>query len=189
MGAGRLASRRREFAGRGTGEFDRRAALCRHEPGQGPGIFFRRPGRGTTEPVGSATATESNRSFEQNLYFLPGGHVDYNEPSAKALARELLEEMNLSSERTEFKGILECSWDRKGTIYHELNLVFQVYIKNLRLENPPIALDHGFQKFIWYPIAKLEELTILPGELKPIIYSALKDTEQLPFYSQMIKNI
>lgn len=134
-----------------------------------------------------STPTESNRSFAKDLYFLPGGHVDYNEPGEVAIKRELLEEMNLHGESTALKGILECSWDRKGRIYHELNLVFQVEIENLRLDNPPTALDHGFQKFIWLPLEKLQEITILPEQLKPIILRAVQNKEALPFYSKMMK--
>jgi len=136
-----------------------------------------------------STPTESNRSFAKDLYFLPGGHVDYNEPAKTAIKRELIEEMNLHCENTALKGILECSWDRKGRIYHEINLVFQVDVKGLSLEQPPIALDHGFQKFVWFPLEKLEEITVLPEQLKPMISQAAQNKGSLPFFSKMMKKI
>lgn len=132
------------------------------------------------------TATESNRDFAQNLYFLPGGHVDYNESSLEALHREIWEEMNLNIESSKYKGILECSWNRKGSIYHEINLVYKVKIKALDLKNPPISVDHSFQRFVWHPITALNNITILPQFLKPIIQNAINEETEQHIYYQML---
>lgn len=132
------------------------------------------------------TTTESNREFAQNLYFLPGGHVDHNESSLEALKREIWEEMHLKIESSVYKGILECSWDRKGNIYHELNLVYQVKINGLDLKQPPVSMDHSFQKFVWYPVNALNNLVILPHALKPLIQKAVNGTHEQHIYYQML---
>jgi ribose 5-phosphate isomerase B len=133
------------------------------------------------------TATASNRDFAPNLYFLPGGHVDYNEPCLEALKRELLEEMGIKIEQAEFKGVLECSWNRRDQIYHELNAVYLVQISGLDLKAPPPSID-CHQTFVWVPITNLQQITLLPETLKPLIRDVLNSNENPKFYSEMKKH-
>ena len=133
------------------------------------------------------TVTSDNTNFLQNIFFLPGGHVEYNEPSLNALEREIWEEMNLKIENVEFAGILECSWERKGSIYHELNIVYNIYIKGLDIATPPIAMDHKFHTFVWKPIDQIDNLVILPENLKTIIKNYINEGSKLDLLSQMIK--
>ena len=135
------------------------------------------------------TTTSENYDFAANLFFLPGGHVEYNEPALDALRREIWEEMNLEVEEAKFAGAVECSWDRKGSIYHELNLVYAVNIKNLSLANPPIAMDHKFHKFVWQQLDQIDQVTILPEKLKTIIRNSVNQSSNIEFLSQMIKPI
>jgi ribose 5-phosphate isomerase B len=114
------------------------------------------------------TTTRGNTEFSSDLYFLPGGHVDYRESALDALKRELKEEMNVEILESEFVGALECSWDRKGRIYHELNLVYKIDIPNLSLENPPKAVD-PFHQFVWRPLSEITQYKILPEQLVPLI--------------------
>ncbi|WP_051908789.1 RpiB/LacA/LacB family sugar-phosphate isomerase [Candidatus Odyssella acanthamoebae] len=133
------------------------------------------------------TVTESNKEFASDLYFLPGGHVEYKESAIAALKRELKEEMNVDGSSLNFAGALECTWDRKGRIYHELNLVYKVEIPALDLDNPPKAVDHAFHQFVWRPISEIENYKILPQKLIPLILQATKS--QGPnslFFSQML---
>lgn len=133
------------------------------------------------------TATASNRDFAPNLYFLPGGHVDYNEPCLEALKRELLEEMAITIEQAEFKGVLECSWHRRGQIYHELNAVYRVHLGGLELKAPPPSIE-CCQTFVWVPVANLPQITLLPETLKPLIQDVLNDGVTPKFYSEMKKH-
>jgi len=132
------------------------------------------------------TVTEINVEFNQGLYFLPGGHVEHNEPAHDAIKREILEEMGLQVDNLLFKGVLECSWDRKGQPYHEVNFVFDLEIPNLSLSSPPRSLDHGFQKFVWVPLSKISDITILPSSLKTLISRSYVGTELVELFSEMI---
>ena len=94
--------------------------------------------------------------------------------------------MNVSLKSASFKGALECTWNRKGSIYHELNLVYMAEINGLSLTKPPVAVDHAFHKFVWMPLNELENLSILPETLKPLIADALSGKTP-NFHSQMLE--
>ncbi len=132
------------------------------------------------------TATSDNPNFPPNIFFLPGGDVEYNEPSLQALKREIWEEMNLEIEESEFAGILECSWKRKGSIYHELNIVYNIDIKGLDLSHPPVAMDHKFHSFIWKPIDQIDNIVILPESLKTIIKNYVEQGSKMDIFSQIL---
>ena len=145
--------------------------------------------RGVIEHEGHlllTTPSAHNKSFAQGLYFLPGGHVDHNEGARQALAREINEEMGLEVKESAFCGVLECSWDRKGQVYHEIDLVYRLSLEGLSLAHPPKPLDHGFHEFVWMPVERLGEITLLPETLKPLIQRALGGEGTQPYYSQML---
>ena len=132
------------------------------------------------------TTTNSNTEFASDLYFLPGGHVDYTESAIDALKRELKEEMNVEVNGSEFAGALECTWDRKGRIYHELNLVYKIDVSDQSLENPPEAVD-PFHQFVWCPLSEVAKRKILPEKLIPLIQEATSSQgANSLFFSQMM---
>lgn len=135
------------------------------------------------------TPTEENKEFAAgHNFFLPGGHVEHNEPAIDALKRELMEEINLAPENitsTELRGVLECSWERKGRLYHELNLVYKVEAMGLSVKQPPIAVE-PFHRFLWCPLANLESYPILSEKMLPLIQEAVKVDGKISFYSQML---
>lgn len=134
------------------------------------------------------TVTESNKDFASDLYFLPGGHVEYKESAIDALKRELKEEIDVTVSSLEFAGALECTWDRKGKVYHELDLIYKVELPNLDLENPPKAVDHAFHQFVWKPLSEIKNYKISPQQLTPLIIEAIKTgrTSSL-FFSEMME--
>ena len=133
-----------------------------------------------------STTTDHNKEFSKNLYFLPGGHVDYKESAINALKRELLEELYLEAGKIRFIGALECSWDKKGSIYHEINLVYHVELPNLSLDKPPKSSE-PFIKFVWCPTTDLSNYNILPQQLLPMLQEIVKKNNSALFYSQMIQ--
>ncbi len=129
--------------------------------------------------------TATNKGFSQNQYFLPGGHVDYTESAISALNRELKEEMSINGKITDFIGALECSWQRKDSIYHEINLIYCVAIDGLSLNNPPKSTEHNLE-FIWCQLEELPNLTILPTKLASMIQTYCFSATQAQFCSEML---
>lgn len=133
-----------------------------------------------------STTTQHNKEFGKDLYFLPGGHVDYNESAISALKREILEETYLQIEELKFMGALECSWNKKGKLYHEINLVYRVNIQNLSLRTPPKSSE-PFIEFVWCPLSGISNYHILPEQLKPMLQEVAKGSNTPLFYSQMMQ--
>ena len=131
--------------------------------------------------------TKENKAFDTSLLFLPGGHVDHNEAAQSALAREIREEMNLEIDSADLISALECSWDRNGSIYHELNLVYKTRIGGLSLDTPPPSTEK-LQEFVWKPIPALSDLNILPRQLVPMLEDSFRSTDSAnaPYYSEML---
>lgn len=144
------------------------------------------------EHVLLSTPSGSNLEYSSSLFFLPGGHVDYTESAEVALRRELLEEMNLRVDEISLLGVLECTWDKKGKVYHEINLVFRASSADLSLDCPPQSTDAAL-RFVWAPLANIEEYKILPEKLIPMLKKLSQKTSSQPpilpsFYSDMLEN-
>ncbi|MDJ0651581.1 MAG: RpiB/LacA/LacB family sugar-phosphate isomerase [Simkaniaceae bacterium] len=135
-----------------------------------------------------STTTQHNKEFAKDLYFLPGGHVDYNEPATSALEREILEEMGLQAKELKFMGALECSWNKKGSLYHEINLIYLVSIPNLSLNAPPQSSE-PFIKFVWCPLSAISNYHILPEQLGIMLQEMDVNVDIRCFYSQMVQQI
>jgi len=132
-----------------------------------------------------STTTEANKEYDLNLYFLPGGHVDYKESALAALRREFLEEMDAHiDEDMLFIGALECCWNKKGSIYHELNLLYRVSMPELSLRHPPQSTDERIM-FIWWPINKMADLPILPEKLGEMLQQYIQNKATGLFYTQV----
>lgn len=109
-------------------------------------------------------STPANGEFSTNLSFLPGGHVEAGEPAAEGLKRELKEELGIDFSIGEFAGALECSWSRKGALYHELDLVFLVSGGSFHLDQAPPSNEKHIQ-FFWHKLSALGEANLLPRTL------------------------
>ncbi|MFG0305692.1 MAG: NUDIX domain-containing protein [Phycisphaerales bacterium JB040] len=109
------------------------------------------------------------RNIKGGYSYLPGGHVEFGEPAALSLAREVAEETGL---RARVGGMLLCSehtfTSGKGRTHHEVNLVFELLgVQNeagddaadVASVEPEIAFD-------WVELAALHETDLRPGEIK-----------------------
>ena len=95
-------------------------------------------------------------------YFLPGGHVEFGEPAASALARELLEECGLEIQVRACVLVTEGSFQSQGRPHHEINLVFHVE----RREVGEIASRESSIGFEWVALAAIPDLDIRPVALR-----------------------
>lgn len=71
----------------------------------------------------------------KTFYYLPGGHVDFEEGAKQALVREIKEEAGYDSTIERFLGVFEHSWKPREKVEychtHEINLIFKVNIPKL----------------------------------------------------------
>lgn len=105
------------------------------------------------------------RNRKRGYYYLPGGHVDFGEPAAAALAREIQEEMGLPSRIGAPLWIHEASFHDGKVQRHEINLVFHVehvgHAGSPMPDPPPSAEPHI--DFAWIPLNELDRHDIRPA--------------------------
>ncbi|MFG0246863.1 MAG: NUDIX hydrolase [Phycisphaerales bacterium JB052] len=105
-------------------------------------------------------------------YYLPGGHVEFGEPAAYALQREMLEECGLS---VVVGPMLICSeqvFQGPKRTHHEINLVF--HMEQLAGKRTPPAVVESIEEqidFAWIELAELHETDLRPDELKAWLMS------------------
>lgn len=102
--------------------------------------------------------------------FLPGGHVEYNEGTKRAIVRELKEEFDGEARVKEFIGIIEHSFEDSygNKPFYELNLLFNVELLNVTFPVNPSSNEPHLE-FHWHPLEKLREAKLLPEPLNEII--------------------
>ena len=88
------------------------------------------------ELIARAVIRDKNRILlckrkDRDYSFLPGGHVEFGEPTEAALAREIKEELGVSITSSKFIGALENIFIHDGQKRHELNLVFEVSLDRI----------------------------------------------------------
>ena len=105
-------------------------------------------------------------------YFFPGGHVEFNEDSAKALRREIKEETGATVTNTRFIGALENQFTQNGEEKHELNIVFEAHLASFDIQS---LEDHI--ECLWVPLRDYKKTFILPVSLKEKIAQWLQDKQ------------
>lgn len=66
------------------------------------------------------------RNVEAGYFYLPGGHVEFGEPAAKAVEREFHEECAVVVRAGSCALVTEESFAARGKQHHEINVVFHV---------------------------------------------------------------
>ncbi|MFG0285590.1 MAG: NUDIX hydrolase [Phycisphaerales bacterium JB039] len=105
------------------------------------------------------------RNIEQGHLFLPGGHIEFGEPAADALAREFAEESDLAVRVGPLLLVTEGSFEQKGKRHHEINLVFHVEPtagpapEHVASREPQITFD-------WTPLAAVQERDVRPQAIQ-----------------------
>ncbi|MCP4354248.1 MAG: NUDIX domain-containing protein [Proteobacteria bacterium] len=96
-------------------------------------------------------------------YFLPGGHVEYGEPSEFALIRELKEECNIDNVHVDgLLGLIENKFPVEDRIQHEISMFFKVKSeKEVVIDNQETHIEYEFVK-----LGELDSVKLLPETLK-----------------------
>lgn len=100
--------------------------------------------------------------------FLPGGHIEFGEPAALALAREVKEELGMRVEVGDFFGVVECVYLDNTAQHHEINFVFEMNSPAVE-RRVKFTSQEAHLEFLWQPINMLAEVNLLPKALRTLI--------------------
>ncbi len=122
------------------------------------------------------------------FYYLPGGHIDFQESAQTALIREIREETGFEATIEKFLAIIEHAWSFPGDELcchtHEINLIFKLHIRNLRSGDRVLQREEHVA-FRWVAIDSLEEIDLRPLPLKSALSKWLMGAETNLFWSTM----
>ncbi|MBE5821751.1 MAG: NUDIX domain-containing protein [Clostridiales bacterium] len=129
------------------------------------GVIFENKGRVLLE-----------RGYNIDFSVIPGGRVQTLETVKQALIREIHEELeiDISKEKIDFISIIENFFTMDETKYHELYYVFRIKLDDdniIAQKNNFINKDSGKSTYTWIDIDKLDNIKILPVQLKDLIKS------------------
>jgi 8-oxo-dGTP diphosphatase len=96
--------------------------------------------------------------------FLPGGHIENNEPAQAALSREILEELGAQATIRSFVGAVEAGWSEESFTHHEINLVFEAAVSSFHWTKPVRSLESHLE-FFWSDLKALSTHNLLPKSM------------------------
>jgi 8-oxo-dGTP pyrophosphatase MutT (NUDIX family) len=114
---------------------------------------------------------QPNHYYELNtqFYYLPGGHIDFQESAHNAVLREIKEETGFDSTIERFLGIIEHAWDFPGDEVcchtHEINIIFKLNITDLKFGDI-VEQQEDHVAFRWLSIKDLDQIDLRPLALK-----------------------
>ncbi|MDO8469459.1 MAG: NUDIX domain-containing protein [bacterium] len=118
------------------------------------------------EPIARAVIVHRGRILlcqikGKRYFFLPGGHMNFRETAARALERELKEELMVKPNTAVPIGIVQNFFERGGRRYHELYFVYHV-----TLPRYDIVGQEDHITFHWKPVLQLKTLNLEPKVLR-----------------------
>lgn len=116
--------------------------------------------------------------------FLPGGHIEFNEPATRALSRELREELGLPVLVGRFLGSIEHAWVDDAGRHHEVNLVFAAGAGWLNASRAPVPKETHLE-FVWQALGDLDAANLLPAVLREVIPKWIAGEPAMPWGSTM----
>ena len=125
------------------------------------------------------------------FYYLPGGHIEYQEYAADALVRELFEETGCDIEVEGFIGAFERSWLNTPQSLkchkHEISLIFKASLQHNSHETLPTVVSKEPHKvaFAWLPLEMIHTFDLRPALLQENLQTWLHSTSDHLFKSMM----
>lgn len=122
------------------------------------------------------------KNRKHGYLFLPGGHVEFGEPAAAALAREFMEECGLSVRVGKLLAVQEHSFEQKGSRRHEVNLMFHVELLDRDIHvsattpPPPIPSLEPKIEFVWVSNQSLSQHDVRPDAVRSLLPSLQADS-------------
>jgi len=118
------------------------------------------------------------RNVPKGYHYLPGGHIEFDEPAPCALVREFLEETGLTLNAGPLLAVAEVRFRAHEASHHEINLVFHV-------EHPPadtleVRAQEAGIAFDWVLPEHIPSLDLRPERLKTWLLSRLSQPLTLP---------
>ena len=99
--------------------------------------------------------------------YLPGGHIEFGETGAAALAREMKEEADVEVEVGAPLGVVENSFLQHGERHCEINLVYEMKIDPAAAAR--LASAEDWIEFEWRDVRDLASANLLPAEMSRFV--------------------
>ena len=112
----------------------------------------------------------THRNINSDHYAIPGGRIQIGEDSAKALKREVMEEMGKEIELIGYVTTIENFFEMNGKKYHEIEFVHLAEFKNeedKKIEETIKNIEgKEYLQYEWVDINKIDEYPIMPKAIK-----------------------
>lgn len=121
------------------------------------------------------------RSDKYDCYYTVGGGIRENEPSDKAIVRELYEETGCHLEVDRLVFIQERFFQCENASHHEVVFFYLMKNANIQLQNG-VNTDQQNEHLYWVPIEGLEKINLVPAFLKTAIQNIPNEITHIVSY-------
>ena len=115
----------------------------------------------------------AHRNINYDHYAIPGGRIQIGEDSAKAIKREVMEEMGKEIDLIGYVTTIENFFEMKGRKYHEIEFVHLAEFKDeedKKIEGIIKNIEgKDYLQYEWLDIDKIDEYPIVPEAIKQVL--------------------